>query len=60
MVKPPFTLQLKDAKTRGFSSHSNTYHFNYLFGDKELLAKQVAPSQDMFSWWQLSLANIYG
>ena len=24
-----------------FSSYSNTYHFNYLFGDKELMARQV-------------------
>ena len=24
-----------------FSSYSNTYPFNYLFGDKELLARQV-------------------
>ena len=41
VVKPPLTLQLEDAKTQGFSSYSNTYPFNYLFGDKELLARQV-------------------
>ena len=41
VVKPPLTLQLEDAKTQGFSSYSNTYSFNYLFGDKELLARQV-------------------
>ena len=41
VVKPPLTLQLEDAKTQGFSSYSNTYIFNYLFGDKELLARQV-------------------
>ena len=44
MVKPPLTLQLEDAKTQGFSSYSNTYPFNYLFGDKELLARQVGES----------------
>ena len=41
MVKPPLTLQLEDAKTQGFSSYSNTYPVNYLFGDKELLARQA-------------------
>ena len=41
VVKPPLTLQLEDAKTQGFSSYSNTYHFNYFFGDNELLARQV-------------------
>ena len=41
VVKPPLTLQLEDAKTPGFSSYSNTYPFNYLFEDKELLARQV-------------------
>ena len=41
VVKPPLALQLEDAKTQGFSSYSNTYPFNYLFGDKELLARQV-------------------
>ena len=41
VVKPPLTLQLEDAKTQGFSLYYNTYPFNYLFGDKELLARQV-------------------
>ena len=41
VVKPPLTLQLKDAKTQRFPSDSNTYPFNYLFGDKEFLASQV-------------------
>ena len=41
VVKPPLTLQLEDAKTQGFSSYSNTYPFNYLFGDKELLASRL-------------------
>ena len=40
-MKPPLTLRLEDAKSQGFSSYSNTYHFNYFFGDKELLARQV-------------------
>ena len=46
VVKPPLTLQLEDVKTQGFSSYSNTFPFKYLFGDKELLARQVgiAPS----------------
>ena len=26
-----------------YSSYSNTFPFNYLFGDKELLARQVGP-----------------
>ena len=42
VVKPPLTLQLEDTKTQGFSSYSNTYYFNYLFANKELLARQVA------------------
>ena len=41
VVKPPLTLQLEDTKTQEFSSYSNTYHFNYLFGDRELLARQI-------------------
>ena len=49
MVKPPLTLQLEDAKTQGFSSYSNTYPFNYLFGDKELLARQVGPTPYSFN-----------
>ena len=40
VVKPPLTLRLEDTMTKGFSSSSNTYNFNYLFGDKELLARQ--------------------
>ena len=28
-----------------FSSYSNTYPFNYLFGDKEFLARQVGQDQ---------------
>ena len=46
VVKPPLTLQLEDAKTQGFSSYFNTYPFNYLFGDKELLARQVGDSSN--------------
>ena len=46
VVKPPLTLQLEDGKTQGFSSYSNTYPFNYLFGDKELLARQVDVHQE--------------
>ena len=45
VVKPPLTLRLDDAKTQGFLSYSNTYHFNYFFGDKELLARQVGTGQ---------------
>ena len=41
VVKPPLTLRLEDVKTQGFSSYSNAYHLKYLFGDKELLARQV-------------------
>ena len=41
VVKPPLTLRLEDTKTQGFSSYSSTYYFNYLFGNKELLARQV-------------------
>ena len=41
VVKPPLTLQLEDAKTQGISSYSNIYPFNFLFGDKELLVRQV-------------------
>ena len=44
VVKPPLTLRLEDSKTQGFSSYSNTYYFNYLFGNKELLARQVDPN----------------
>ena len=43
VVKPPRTLRLEDTKTQGFSSYSNTYYFSYLFGNKELLARQVGP-----------------
>ena len=56
VVKPPLTLQLEDAKTQGFSSYSNTYPFNYLFGDKELLARQVA--SDRQNWPYVSRATI--
>ena len=45
VVKPPLTLLLEDAKTQGFSSYCNAYHFKYLFGDKELLARQVGIQQ---------------
>ena len=31
-----------------FSSYSNTYYFNYLIGNKELLARQVALSHKTF------------
>ena len=41
VVKPLLTLRLEDAKTQGFSSYSYTHHFNYFFGDKEILARQV-------------------
>ena len=44
VVKPPLTLQLEDAKTQGFYSNCNTLPFNYLLGDKELLARQVGMS----------------
>ena len=48
VVKPPLTLRLEDTKTQGFSSYSNTYYFSYLFGNKELLARQVVVAS-MFS-----------
>ena len=49
VVKPPLTIQLEDAKTQGFSSYSNTYLFHCLFGDKELLARQVEEDSVLLS-----------
>ena len=48
VVKPPLTLRLEDAKTQRFSSYSNTFHFIYFFGDKELLARQVGKNIDRY------------
>ena len=32
-----------------FSSYSNTYYFNYLFGNKELVARQVGVGPSLLS-----------